>query len=27
MNNRHSGVDGYIYNSYACYDCHPNGED
>ncbi|MFH1196821.1 MAG: hypothetical protein V1720_14050 [bacterium] len=26
-NNDHQGVSGYSYNSDACYDCHPNGED
>ena len=20
-------IDGYVYDSYACYDCHPNGEE
>ncbi|NVO19724.1 MAG: hypothetical protein HXX13_08490 [Bacteroidetes bacterium] len=25
MNNSHSGVSGYSYNSNACYQCHPNG--
>lgn len=27
MNQKHSEVNGYIYNSYACYDCYPNGDD
>ena len=26
-NNEHNGVNGYQYNSPACYACHPNGED
>jgi hypothetical protein len=25
MNNAHSGVTGYSYNSAACYQCHPTG--
>ena len=25
-NNDHNGVNGYQYNSAACYACHPNGE-
>ncbi len=25
-NNDHQGVNGYQYNSNACYNCHPNGE-
>ncbi|MCF8306926.1 MAG: hypothetical protein K9G57_14850 [Ignavibacteriales bacterium] len=27
MDNEHEGVQGYIYNSIACYDCHPDGSD
>ncbi|MCC6410227.1 MAG: hypothetical protein IT270_01130 [Saprospiraceae bacterium] len=26
-NNDHQGVNGYAYNSPACYACHPNGDD
>ena len=26
MNDKHSGVNGYIYQSTACLNCHPNGE-
>jgi hypothetical protein len=25
MDNKHSGVSGYSYNSAACYQCHPTG--
>jgi hypothetical protein len=25
MNSKHSGVGGYVYNSIACYECHPTG--
>ncbi|MCB9014462.1 MAG: hypothetical protein H6541_01620 [Lentimicrobiaceae bacterium] len=25
MNNEHQGVNGYAYNSIACFNCHPNG--
>ncbi|MEI7981281.1 MAG: hypothetical protein WCI71_06480 [Bacteroidota bacterium] len=25
MNNEHDGVPGYVWNSQACYTCHPNG--
>jgi hypothetical protein len=25
MDNQHSGVSGYSYNSSACYNCHPTG--
>jgi hypothetical protein len=25
MNDSHSGVSGYSYNSAACYNCHPRG--
>jgi predicted CXXCH cytochrome family protein len=27
MDDEHEGVQGYIYNSQACYNCHPDGED
>lgn len=27
VNNDHEGVQGYAYNSQACYDCHPTGEE
>lgn len=27
MNNKHSSVGGYTYNSLACYGCHPQGRD
>ncbi|MFC2165315.1 multiheme c-type cytochrome [Acidobacteriota bacterium] len=27
MNNEHRKVDGYSYNSQACYSCHPDGRD
>ncbi|MBM4165519.1 MAG: hypothetical protein FJ218_01125 [Ignavibacteria bacterium] len=27
MNNEHNDVSGYIYQSAACYDCHPTGEE
>lgn len=27
MDDKHSDVGGYQYNSQACYDCHPNGEE
>ena len=26
VDNQHQGVQGYIYESNACYDCHPTGE-
>lgn len=26
MDDEHSGVSGYVYESTACFDCHPNGE-
>jgi nitrate/TMAO reductase-like tetraheme cytochrome c subunit len=26
MDEKHQGVSGYIYQSIACYDCHPDGE-
>lgn len=26
MDDEHNEVSGYIYNSMACFDCHPNGE-
>jgi hypothetical protein len=25
MDNEHRNVSGYVYNSQACYNCHPNG--
>lgn len=25
MNSEHSGINGYMYQSQACYDCHPTG--
>ncbi len=25
MDNKHQGVNGYVYNSINCYDCHPDG--
>jgi len=25
MNNEHQGVPGYVYNSAACFECHPTG--
>jgi len=25
MNNKHQGVGGYVYNSIACFNCHPTG--
>jgi hypothetical protein len=25
MDDKHSGVNGYVYNSVNCYTCHPNG--
>ncbi len=25
MNNEHQGISGYVYESNACYQCHPNG--
>jgi hypothetical protein len=25
MDDKHSGVSGYSYNSLACYQCHPTG--
>jgi hypothetical protein len=25
MDNKHKDVGGYVYNSQACYSCHPNG--
>ena len=25
MDDKHSGVPGYVYNSIACYNCHPTG--
>lgn len=25
MDNKHQGVNGYVYSSPACYDCHPRG--
>ncbi len=25
MNRKHQNVSGYVYNSQACYNCHPNG--
>jgi mono/diheme cytochrome c family protein len=25
MNDKHSGISGYLYNSTACFECHPNG--
>jgi hypothetical protein len=25
MDNEHDEVAGYIYDSNACYNCHPNG--
>ncbi|MCF6269185.1 MAG: hypothetical protein L3J41_05725 [Melioribacteraceae bacterium] len=27
MDSEHSGVDGYVYDSYACFACHPTGHD
>jgi hypothetical protein len=27
MDDEHDGVSGYVYQSTACYNCHPNGED
>lgn len=27
MNKEHSGVNGYVYESNACYSCHPTGND
>ncbi|NUQ42708.1 MAG: hypothetical protein HUU32_15060 [Calditrichaceae bacterium] len=27
MDEKHQGVSGYVYQSAACYDCHPNGEE
>ncbi|MGB9663674.1 MAG: hypothetical protein ACPL25_01975 [Ignavibacteria bacterium] len=27
MDNKHKNVSGYVYNSQACYNCHPNGDD
>ena len=26
MDDKHRGVDGYIYSSEACFSCHPNGD-
>jgi hypothetical protein len=26
MNQDHQGVNGYVYNSLNCYDCHPDGQ-
>jgi len=26
MNQEHRGISGYVWNSNACYSCHPNGE-
>ena len=26
MNSEHNGVNGYVYQSQACYHCHPNGK-
>jgi hypothetical protein len=25
MNNEHDDVGGYVYESQACYSCHPDG--
>jgi hypothetical protein len=25
MNDKHSGVSGYSWNSQACFNCHPTG--
>jgi hypothetical protein len=25
-NSEHNGITGYVYNSNACFECHPNGE-
>ena len=27
MDDEHDEVSGYVYNSMACYECHPNGEE
>ena len=27
MDNEHDDVNGYTYNSNACYNCHPDGND
>jgi hypothetical protein len=27
MDNEHDEVSGYVYESNACYSCHPDGED
>ena len=27
MDDEHQGVNGYVYNSINCYDCHPDGND
>ena len=27
MNNKHSGVTGYVYASANCYACHPDGQE
>lgn len=27
MDQDHQGVNGYVYNSLNCYDCHPDGQD
>ncbi|PLX03779.1 MAG: hypothetical protein C0595_05790 [Marinilabiliales bacterium] len=27
MNSEHEGVGGYVWDSNACYECHPNGEE
>ncbi|MFQ6604968.1 MAG: hypothetical protein ACE5D8_05365 [Fidelibacterota bacterium] len=27
MNSEHQGESGYVYESWACYDCHPNGDE
>jgi hypothetical protein len=27
MDDEHEGVSGYVWQSIACYQCHPNGQE